>query len=105
MTKQKILRDWLITLSLVLVHGLRGDPLDTWTKGNICWPKDLLKDDFSNVRIITWGYDSKVVNIRGSASQASLFSHAENLLEDISDLRRSGSAAVRAVTTSSLSSV
>lgn len=33
--------------------GLRGDKLSTWTKGDVCWPRDLLNDDLRNCRIIT----------------------------------------------------
>ncbi|KAH0542624.1 hypothetical protein FGG08_003032 [Glutinoglossum americanum] len=69
------------------VHGLRGDAFETWTKGEVCWPRDILKNDISDTRIITWGYDSGVLKVTKAASQASIFSHAENLLNDISRSR------------------
>ncbi|ORX93463.1 Alpha/Beta hydrolase protein, partial [Clohesyomyces aquaticus] len=74
--------------SIVFVHGLRGDKIETWTKDKVCWPRDLLKDDIENARIITWGYDSMVLNAFKSASQESIFDHAENLLSDLARLRK-----------------
>lgn len=74
--------------SLVFVHGLRGDKIDTWSKGSVCWPRDLLVHDIKNARIITWGYDSKVLNAVKAASQESIFSHSENLLGDLARLRK-----------------
>ncbi len=54
----------------------------------VCWPRDLLKNDIRNARIITWGYDSSVLNATKAASQASIFSHAENLLGDVARSRQ-----------------
>ena len=91
----------LITCSsLVFVHGLRGDPITTWSKegqskDQVCWPRDFLKLDFPDVRIVSWGYDSSVLKAAESASHASIFTHSENLLADISGLRRALGAAVR----------
>jgi hypothetical protein len=39
--------------SIVFVHGLNGDRLATWTKDKICWPRDLLKVDMPNSRIMS----------------------------------------------------
>ena len=72
---------------VVFVHGLGGDPIDTWTEKGICWPRDLLKDDLDNVRIMSWGYDSGIAHLWKSTSQASVFGHAETLLSDLANLR------------------
>jgi hypothetical protein len=78
-------------VDVVFVHGLRGSSLGTWSKGVVCWPRDLLKIDIQDAsydaRIITWGYDSSAANVFSYASKESIFGHAETLLEDLSRLR------------------
>jgi hypothetical protein len=39
--------------SVVFVHGLHGDRIKTWSKDKICWPRDLLKEDLPNARILS----------------------------------------------------
>ncbi|GME58491.1 ribonuclease p/mrp subunit [Neofusicoccum parvum] len=80
---------WKLTVhaSVWLVHGLRGDAIKTWSKGDVCWPRDLLPQEISNIRVFSWGYDSDVANWSGSVSQASIFGHGENLLRDIASKR------------------
>lgn len=73
--------------SIIFVHGLRGHALETWSKGPVCWPRDLLKNDTPNARIITWGYDSGVANAFKYASKESIFGHSETLLGDVAMLR------------------
>ena len=77
-----------IVLDIVFVHGLRGDAIDTWSKGTVCWPRDLLKEEIPNVRVITWGYDSTIANLKTFSSQNSIFGHSENLLLDLARQRR-----------------
>ena len=55
----------------------------------LCWPKELLKLDVKNCRIFTWSYDSNVANITTSASNATIFGHAESFLQDIAMTRES----------------
>ncbi|KAI9774253.1 MAG: hypothetical protein M1840_004147, partial [Geoglossum simile] len=78
-------------VDIVFVHGLRGNSLRAWSKGVVCWPRDLLKIDIQDAsydtRIITWGYDSSAANVFSYASKGSIFGHAETLLEDLSRLR------------------
>jgi len=73
---------------LVFVHGLRGSRLKTWSSGDVFWPRDLLKDDVKNARVITWGYDASVANAFTFASKESIFGHADTLLNDLARLRR-----------------
>lgn len=76
-----------VCVDIVFVHGLCGDLLNTWTSSRTLWPRDLLSKDFPNARIITWGYDSNVVNFFAPSSKNSLFGHANNLLTDVATLR------------------
>ncbi|OBT98500.1 hypothetical protein VE01_03650 [Pseudogymnoascus verrucosus] len=77
-----------IVADIVFVHGLRGHAINTWSKGLVCWPRDFLKNDIPNARIITWGYDSSVANALKYASKESIFGHSETLLGDMERLRR-----------------
>jgi hypothetical protein len=61
----------------------------------VCWPRDILSKDIKQIRIITWGYDSSVVNAFAGSSQASIFGHSEDLLTDIASPRlRTGAVRV-----------
>ncbi|KAI1350937.1 hypothetical protein F5Y01DRAFT_315219 [Xylaria sp. FL0043] len=70
-------------VDLVFVHGLRGSRVKTWSKADIFWPRDLLRDDLKMARVITWGYDADIANIFAPAGQKSLFGHANTLLRDL----------------------
>lgn len=85
-------------LDIVLVHGLRGHRIDTWTVKDQCWPRDFLKNDIKNARIISWGYDANIVNFFSNASQASLFGHGQTLLDQVAQ-RRTDSVSSRFLVT------
>jgi pimeloyl-ACP methyl ester carboxylesterase len=86
-----------IVADVIFVHGLRGDAVKTWSKDNICWPRDFLKNDLKNARIVSWGYDSSVLKPIKSSSQASIFGHVENLLNDVCRIRDSLEAEIRPI--------
>lgn len=86
-----------IQADMIFLHGLRGHAEKTWSKGDICWPRDLLPKDLPHVRIISWGYDSSVLKPIKASSQASIFGHAENLLLDITRIRNSWDAEIRPI--------
>lgn len=64
-------------------------------KSSVCWPSDLLKEQLPNVRVLTWGYDSSVLNALEGSSQASIYGFAENLLHEIHGTRIEFSEAER----------
>ncbi|KAI1127661.1 hypothetical protein F5Y10DRAFT_265938 [Nemania abortiva] len=73
---------------LVFVHGLCGSRLKTWTRDSVFWPRDLLKEDLKNVRVVTWGYGTNIANASTYGNEESLFGHATALLNDLARLRQ-----------------
>ena len=49
----------------------------------VFWPYHLLRDDCSNSRILTWGYDSNIFNFFDSVSKNNILQHASNLQGDL----------------------
>ncbi|KAI0975557.1 hypothetical protein F4678DRAFT_483832 [Xylaria arbuscula] len=68
-------------IDIVFVHGLFGSRLSSYTKGGVCWIRDLLGQDVPNARIISWGWTSSLSSGDTFAGQA------ESLLSDISRVR------------------
>ena len=55
----------------------------------VYWPKDLLAQDFPNLRIFTYGYDSRVTHwFKGPAMQLDIYSYGESLLNGVEARRR-----------------
>ncbi|KZZ94219.1 LipA and NB-ARC domain protein [Moelleriella libera RCEF 2490] len=96
-------------VDIVLVHGLNGDPVKTWTStGGVFWPSDLLpaalashddgddEDGEKTTRppacnIITYGYNADVFSTRhgtGSPSDNFIHQHAQTLVADLTMFRR-----------------
>jgi hypothetical protein len=80
---------------IVLVHGLNGNPKDTWTskKNGIFWPKDLLPQFIEdlNIRVLTYGYDADITSFasRGNGvTKDKIHNHAERLVADLFANRR-----------------
>ena len=61
------------------------------TSRDVFWPRDLLPKIYPQARVLTWGYDVQIEQLLSSASQASIFHHAETLLSDLGTLRSSAS--------------
>jgi hypothetical protein len=54
---------------------------------HIFWPRDLLPKILPDARVFTWGYDVDIDNTISSASTATVFQQALNLLSDLADVR------------------
>ncbi|KAL8400455.1 hypothetical protein RB594_000734 [Gaeumannomyces avenae] len=74
------------TFDLVLVHGLNGDYLTTWTHEatKICWPRDLLPSELPNARVLSFAYNADVY---GNTSVAGIRGNAQAMLARLRDLR------------------
>ena len=72
-----------VRADVVFVHGLTGHGSQTWQKGGVLWPRDLLPKALPNVRVIAWNYDVDVLRFFNKTKQNSILQHAENLLFDL----------------------
>lgn len=66
-------------VDICFVHGLGGGSLSTWTSGEICWPRDLLKDDIPDARVLAFGFEAKVAQLLSKVSHNSFEQHAAKL--------------------------
>ncbi|KAI0140697.1 hypothetical protein BJ166DRAFT_108575 [Pestalotiopsis sp. NC0098] len=94
-------------LSMAYLEGLFGGPWKSFTAkkrrsgaeassqndepsrkstSNVFWPRDLLPLVIEDVRIFTFGYDADAGRFMAAAGLNSLYQHARNLLNAISDL-------------------
>lgn len=108
----------MLSRSIVFIHGLRGHPEKTWTYSDgayavkpnrwrklfratppsimddphrVYWPYDLLaqNEDFSDTRILTWGYDTGVIrDFFGTSDQQNISQHGNNLLVGLQQERK-----------------
>ena len=75
-----------LTVDIVAVHGLNGDPTNTWTdaKTKAFWLEDFLHRDVKGARIMTFGYNA---DIAFGNTTASIKDHAMDLLGCLVDER------------------
>ncbi|KAI0390727.1 hypothetical protein F5Y17DRAFT_461513 [Xylariaceae sp. FL0594] len=69
-------------IDIVFVHGLFGSRLNSFSKGGVCWIRDLLGQDVPHARIISWGWTTTLIN------GETVVGLAQQLLSDISEIRR-----------------
>jgi hypothetical protein len=99
--------------SIVFVHGLQGHPEKTWSHGpasfkrrffssstlelsspaqnTVFWPYDLLSQhpDFSQARIMTWGYDTKVISeFFGTSDRQNISQHGSDFMVALQQERK-----------------
>jgi hypothetical protein len=114
-----------IIADIIFVHGLQGHARRTWEfKGDssnkpgffgllsrkrkaeeinqdspsLFWPEALLPDDYQNLRVLTYGYDSHVSHyFNGPASKLNLSQLAEGLLNRVAGEREHSNCADRPI--------
>ncbi|KAL4904216.1 hypothetical protein BDW74DRAFT_155268 [Aspergillus multicolor] len=75
---------------VVFVHGLNGRSDRTFFhpgKG-VYWPVHLLPIDLPSARILAFGYDADLFEVKGSISGNYIQDHARNLVRDLAGTRR-----------------
>jgi hypothetical protein len=77
-------------LDVVFVHGLTGSAYSTWLhKGNgTHWPRDLIKDDIKDARVMTFGYDADVARFWHQTAQDGISGYANDLLGKLARKRQ-----------------
>ncbi|MCJ1398700.1 hypothetical protein MMC11_001901 [Xylographa trunciseda] len=89
-------------VDVVFVHGLNGDPHNTWTSTpkNVFWPADLLPQfvEDQKARLLVYGYDADVASLAGSGvTKDKIHNHAERLVADLFANRRIRKATERPI--------
>ena len=78
----------LTELSIVLVHGITGNSITTWTHNDgTLWPQHLLPSDFPKARVMIFGYDASITKLFGQSSTNTLRDHGRALCTDLTMLR------------------
>ena len=68
--------------SLILVHGLDGDPVKSWQHGDsgVVWPRDLLPQVLPQARVLSFAYNADAYNNKSTSSTRVLAWHLLSLL-------------------------
>ena len=67
-------------ISILFLHGLRGDMNKTWTEDGVLWPRDLLPEDIPISRVLLFGYGTSIIYWdQSSVSKTEIHSDAEDL--------------------------
>ncbi|ETS79004.1 hypothetical protein PFICI_08857 [Pestalotiopsis fici W106-1] len=74
-------------IDIVFVHCIGGSRIRSWTKHDVCWPRDLLGREFPHARILTWGYTLPMLN-NSNVSEHLERPLADSLIIDLSKVSR-----------------
>ncbi|KAL9611006.1 MAG: hypothetical protein Q9167_004320 [Letrouitia subvulpina] len=88
-------------VDIVFVHGLNGDPHNTWTSefSKVFWPAQLLPPilEEEKARVLVYGYDADVTAFTDGASKDKIHNHAEHLVAELAANRRIRKASERPI--------
>ncbi len=86
---------------MIFVHGLNGDPHNTWTSENakVFWPSQILPGflEEEKARVLVYGYDADVTSFTDGASRDKIHNHAEHLIAELVANRRIRKASERPI--------
>ncbi|KAL8995566.1 MAG: hypothetical protein Q9188_006778 [Gyalolechia gomerana] len=89
------------TIDVVFVHGLNGDPHNTWTSetSKVFWPSQNLPRVLieEKPRVLVYGYDADVTSFTDGASKDQIHNHAEQLIAALQSNRRIRKATERPI--------
>jgi hypothetical protein len=76
---------------VVAVTGLAGHAFGSWRSRitRRMWLKDFLPNDIKNIRIMTYGYDSRIIKCSGSNPSSSLSDYRGSFIEELHKSRAS----------------
>ncbi|KAL9580566.1 MAG: hypothetical protein Q9212_004419 [Teloschistes hypoglaucus] len=88
-------------VDVVFVHGLNGDPHNTWTSehSNVFWPSQILPPilEDEKARILVYGYDADVTSFTDGVSKDKIHNHAEHVVAELAANRRIRKATERPI--------
>ncbi|KAL8716956.1 MAG: hypothetical protein Q9225_005757 [Loekoesia sp. 1 TL-2023] len=88
-------------VDIVFVHGLNGDPHNTWTSetSKVFWPFQILPPvlEGEKARVLVYGYDADVTSFTDGASKDKIHNHAEQLVAALQSNRRIRKATERPI--------
>lgn len=76
-----------IDIDICAVHGMDGHAFDTWMAGKKMWLRDHLPNEFPKSRIMTFGYNSNLTDIKSINNNLPNF--ADALIEKLKYIRTS----------------
>lgn len=88
-------------VDIVFVHGLNGDPHNTWTSetSEVFWPFKILPPvlEGEKARVLVYGYDADVTSFTDGVSKDKIHNHAEQLVAALQSNRRIRKATERPI--------
>ena len=62
--------------------------MSAWTYEGLCWPRDLLRLELPDARIILYGYNADASDFFSFKNENSIFRCAQDMLSDLKEICR-----------------